>query len=84
MLIMSIKLVKTLYEVVGKPRPLKSAVIKVLLVLNPYKASSLFIIDLKVPLPVVMLTTPKLKSVRLKSCELWVEGEKDTVPEADW
>jgi hypothetical protein len=75
---MSIKLVKTLYEVVGKPRPLKSAVIKVLLVLNPYKASSLFIIDLKVPLPVVMLTTPKLKSVRLKSCELWVEGENDT------
>lgn len=84
MLIMSIKLVKTLYEVVGKPRPLKSAVIKVLLVLNPYKASSLFIIDLKVPLPVVMLTTPKLKSVRLKSCELWVEGEKETVPKADW
>ena len=47
--------------------------------LNPYKASSLFIIDLKVPLPVVMLTTPKLKSVRLNSCELEVDGEKDIV-----
>ena len=53
------------------------------MVLNPYKASSLLIIDLKVPLPVVMLTTPKLKSVRLNSCELEVDGEKDTVPEVD-
>jgi len=83
MLIMSIKLVKMLYEVVGRPRPLKSAVIKVLLVLDPYKASSLFMMDLKVPLPVVMLTTPKLKSVRLNSYELEVNGEKDTVPKAD-
>lgn len=59
------KLVKMLYDWVGRPMPTKSRVITVVLVLLPYNASSLFSIDYAEIVWAVKLAIPKLNSFKL-------------------